>query len=102
MKRKSKVNPEFGRSGGQKWRWCSYDVWGNKKDGFEVNQVFYTDEYVNIPNVVKSDKALITYLKNQGFIKSSAKRNLIELDGHEDIIYFSYNGKPEGELRKER
>ena len=97
----NKKNPEYGL-GGQKWRWYDYDVWGNVKDGYEVNNVFKTDDVIYIPNVVKSDKALITFLKNEGFLKSGARRNLIELDSHEDVIYFSYKSKPEGELRRER
>jgi hypothetical protein len=85
-----------------KWRYYSYDVWGNKRDGYDVNNVFETDEVIDIPNVVQSDKALITYLRNIGFMKKKGlRRNLIEIEGDEGIIYLSYNGKPDGELRKE-
>lgn len=92
-----KDNPGHG-----KWRVYSYDVWGNAKDGYEVNNVFRTNEIIPIPNVVlKSDKALITYLKNIGYFKKGVKRNLIEFDGDDRTIYVSYKGRPEFELRKE-
>jgi len=85
-----------------KWRYYSYDVWGNAKEGYDVNNVFKTNEIVDIPNVVRSDKALLTFLKNIGFFKKSLKVTLFDTDGDDEVIYLNYRGKPEGELRKER
>ena len=101
MKRKYKKNESFG-SKGNRWAWYSYDVWGNKKDGYEVNQVFRSSDYAYIPDSIVTDKALIAYLKREGFLRLSARAASFDLDGDEDVIYFSYNGKPEGELRRER
>lgn len=93
-----------------KLRWYVYDVWGNAKDGYEVNDAFRTSEVFDIPNVVlQSDRAMITYLKKIGFLKSSARANLVEFDDggsstKDDwfTLSLSYNGKPEGEFRKEK
>jgi hypothetical protein len=85
-----------------KWRLYSYDVWGNAKDGYEVNDVFRTNEIVSLPNVVlNNEEAIITYLIRIGFFKKGIKRNLIVLDGDENVIYFSYEDRPDFELRKE-
>jgi hypothetical protein len=86
----------------KRYRWYSYDVWGNKKDGYEVNQVFRTSEVVEVPNIAAvNDSSLIKYLKKVGFFKKNLKAILFDIDGDEEVIYFSYKGKPEGELRAE-
>jgi hypothetical protein len=98
---KRKKNSVIGRSNGRSFRWYSYDVWGNEKDGYEVNNVFRTNDVVFIPNVVKTDKALITYLMNIEFLSPKLNRKLMEIDGDEYVIYFTYKGRPDGELRAE-
>lgn len=93
-----------------KMRWYSYDVWGNAKDGYEINNVFRTNEVIDIPNVVLvSDRALITYLKKIGFMKSSVRANLVEFDDSGSstkddwfTLSISYKGRPDGEFRKEK
>lgn len=100
MKRKRNNSDGIGRSDGRSFRWIYYDVWGNKKDGWEVNSAFRSNDVVFIPNDL-SNKALTTYLKRQGFFKSSVRSNLVEYDGDEYTIYITYKGKPEGELRAE-
>ena len=92
---------EIGRSGGLSYRWYSYDVWGNKKDGYDVNNVFRTNDVVFIPNEVSSDADMTKYLKKQGFFKKEVKNKFVVYDGDEHVIYVSYKDKPEGELRVE-
>jgi hypothetical protein len=92
---------EIGRSGGLSYRWYSYDVWGNKKDGYDVNDVFRTNDVVFIPNKVSSDADMTKYLKKQGFFKKEVKNKFVEYRGDEHVIYVDYKGKPEGELRVE-
>ena len=101
MKRKYKKNEAFG-SKGNRWAWYSYDVWGNKKDGYEVNNVFRSSDYAYIPDSIVTDKDLIVYLKKEGFIRLGIRVASINIDSDEDVIYFSYKDKPEGELRRER
>lgn len=33
-----------------KYQYISYDVWGNRKDGYEVNQSFLTSYFYEIPD----------------------------------------------------
>lgn len=87
------------------WRYYSYDVWGNAEDGFDVNQVFRTSEYVDIPDAVQTDAQLFDHLVNIGFLSGKDIRaELFETDHNvacDDVIYFSYDGRPEGEFRLE-
>lgn len=88
-----------------KWRWYSYDTWGNKKDGYEVNQVFRTSIYVDIPEVVlNSDEAIKRHLKKDGFIKKGVRGRDITFEEfmYEDSIGIMFKGKPIGELRREK
>jgi len=87
-----------------KWRWYEYDVWGNKKDGYDVNNVFRTAEVIDIPEIVlNSDKAIITYLRNIGFFKKGVRSRDIEFGEmtYENTLDIEYKGKPVGELRRE-
>jgi len=82
------------------YRWYEYDVWGNRRDGYQVNDVFRTPEvYMVDPDW--SDPELIRELRKQNFFKKGVRSNLIEIDGDEEKIYFDYKGRPEGELRRE-
>lgn len=87
------------------WRYYSYDVWGNAKDGYEVNEVFRTPDVIEIPEDVNTDLELFTHLKKTGFLTGKRlQARLFETDHNvccEDTIYFSYKGKPEGEFRRE-
>ncbi len=87
------------------WRYYSYDVCGNADDGYEVNNVFRTSEYVEIPEGVNTDAELFAHLKKIGFINKPYLRvNKFETDHNVDCshtIYFSYDGRPEGEFRLE-
>jgi hypothetical protein len=81
------------------YKMVSYDVWGNDKDGFEVNAAHYTGEECELA-LGLTDKQLITALKKQGIIKKTAKNHCIEIDGEEMYsLYFNYRGRPEFELR---
>jgi hypothetical protein len=85
------------------WRFYSYDVWGNAKDGYEVNNVFSTSDVIEIPESIQGDAELFRHLKKIGFINEPYLRvNKFETDHNEDTIYFSYDGKPEGEFRREQ
>lgn len=73
-----------------KYRMIAYDVWGNSKEGFWVNQSFYTDTYIDIEDGY-SDYRINRILGVKG----------ITYDWHESEIYASLkkNGKPLFELR---
>lgn len=86
------------------WRYYSYDVWGNAEDGYDVNQVFKTSDTVELPDGL-NDAELFAHLVQCGFLSGKdIKAELFETDHNvscEDVIYFSYDGRPEGEFRLE-
>lgn len=87
-----------------RYRLINYDVWGNEKDGFEINNQFYTNDYVEIPKGA-SDAEIISILKDEGIIKKGAKKESIEIDGEEGYsLRFTHRptGRPEFELRSKR
>lgn len=83
------------------WRVYSYDVWGNAKEGYDINNVFRTNEIIPIPYEVESNEEFIKYLRKIGFFRKSVKTKYVEIDGDEESLYFSYKGRPEFELRRE-
>lgn len=79
-----------------------YDVWGNKTDGFEVNDRRCSDRDFVIPTMPKtynrgkvgqftdfvpSDKEILTALVKAGELKESALTADIEIDGDGENIY---------------
>jgi hypothetical protein len=70
----------------------SYDIWGNAKDGFEVNQAFYTGKHVDIGDT-DSNMAINRKLGIRG----------VTWDGDEYCLYgtLKRNGMPALELRVE-
>lgn len=83
------------------FRLYTYDVWGNARDGYEVNNVYGTGEVYSLDDNW-TDKQIISELKKQGAIRKSVKNSLVRIDGEfEYSLYFEYRDKPEFELRKE-
>ena len=68
-----------------------YELWGNPKDGFEVNNVFKGEEGIIISeDIVNNDKELVKSLKRLGIIKKGIHFNSIEIDGEpEYTLYFN-------------
>ena len=85
----------------EKYELIEYDVWGNARDGYDVNQTFRTGQYYDI-DPDWADKKLISELKKDGLIRKSIKFKSIEIDGDKFSIYFEYKNKPEFELRRAR
>ena len=73
------------------------DVWGNKRDGFDLNNLFKTGEYISLP-VEFTDKQLILELKRAGVIKRNIRYTSIGLlyfdDGNMICIEDSRTGEP--------
>ena len=84
----------------KKFRQYNYDVWGNPKDGYDVNDIFRTSFVYELdPNLPNNE--LIKVLKKEGCIKKRVWAKSIEVGGDETWITFDYKGKPEFELRLE-
>lgn len=69
----------------------TYDIWGNAKDGFQVNQAFHSGHFISVgPNT--SNAAINRRLGLHG----------VEWNGDDFVLYgtFKRNGCPAGELRR--
>ncbi len=77
-----------------------YDVWGNARDGYEVNQAFTTGQFYDI-DPDWSNEQLIKYLKSEGLLKKSVRKRSIKIDGDKYALYFTHTptGRPGFELR---
>lgn len=73
----------------------SYDVWGNKKDGFEVNDTFcISNELFISADVMEFDDKLIRHMKKIFNIKRNVRIGSIAVSGDDKMITFDYS--PEG------
>ena len=87
-----------------RYQLINYDVWGNERDGFEINQAFTTRHYVDIPKGAGSDE-IVSILKDEGLIEATARKDSIEINGEEgyDLSFTDRpTGRPEFGLRAER
>lgn len=78
------------------------DVWGNKREGFEVNDVYPSRGSITIP-VDATDDEIIAALKKEGFIDCNIRASSIGIDGElEYTLYVEYKptAHPEYELRR--
>lgn len=78
------------------------DVWGNEKDGFEVNDRYECFEEKVRDNFFSwGDKKVVRWLKDRGLIKSGIHTKSIEIDGDGETYYYindSRNGRPEYQI----
>ena len=85
-----------------KYRFISYGLIGNERDGYEVNDAHTTSQCYELSAAdLQSDACIFQALKKQGFMKRGARVKLFSTEGDEQTIYLTYKGKPEGELRLE-
>jgi hypothetical protein len=78
------------------------DVWGNKKEGFSVNDVYPSRGRISIPEDATNDE-IIAALKKEGFINRNIRASSIGIDGEPGYtLYVEYKptAHPEYELRK--
>lgn len=85
----------------------SYDVWGNAKDGYDVNELYKFGTFELAWNDIDLDdnKSVLRFLKNIGFIKKSVKLKSLAFDGDPDFTIFvsdAKDGQPICEIRNER
>ena len=65
-----------------------FDVWGNAKDGWEVNNLCH-DEYTVRKVDLYNKKALLRLLKRLNYLKKNVRTNQLDIDG------FSYENRIE-------
>lgn len=83
------------------WHVFSYDVWGNKKDGFEVNDKHKLGVEYGPPDL--TDSQAIQLAKWAGLLKKSVRRNQLLIEGDDITVYFTERrtGEPLGEMQRE-
>ena len=81
-----------------KYEVISLDVWGNTKDGFDVNEEFHTGNFIDITGNTR--KSILTQCRKQGVITTITP---FDVDcSSENFIFVQYkNGKPAFNLEKE-
>lgn len=69
----------------------TYDLWGNDKDGYAVNDAFISGVIsINAENM--DDKQIIQALKKDGWIKRGFRFNSFTIDGECDYsLYINYS-----------
>lgn len=85
-----------------KYRVVSYDVWGNAKDGYEVNDTYPTGLSVELP-ANPSDREIMQALKEVGYIKKSTRLAQLMIDGEPRFSFYvdeAKDGRPLCELRR--
>lgn len=84
-----------------KWRLINYfDVWGNEKDGWEVNNtcVEFSDLVITDD---ATDKDILNYLKEIGFLSTSDRRRVRIADGGDRLEIEAVKGyRPLGALER--
>jgi len=81
------------------YRVYSYDVWGNERDGYDVNDVYRGDTVE-----INPDKDIVSELRKAGLIKKGIRSKSIGNDGEPGYTWYvtdNRNGRPEFELRFE-
>ena len=90
------------------WEIRTYDIWGNSKEGYEVNNSFVVDRNypmtldVTVNNAGTPQEFLSAYPSDRQIRKALDLRSIqLDLDGDDLIIYVNRasNGYPCGELR---
>lgn len=81
----------------RKYECWVYDVCGNEKDGYNVNDISKTSETYEL-NDLWNDKQIVRSLKEQGCIRKGIHASSIGIGGEFAYMYFEYKGKPDFEL----
>lgn len=75
-----------------------HDIWGNEKDGFEVNGLYTICDDLFIEN--DEEDTILKGLKNIGFLQKHIRRNMLYMDYQESAIeiYHKKNMFPLGRV----
>ena len=77
----------------KKYEVLSLDLWGSDKEGYEVNDVHSTNEYVLI-DVNESDKSIVKKLKKLGLVSKFSKLGSFKTSGNDlDFMTLEYGKK---------
>ena len=82
----------------KRYEWYEYEVWGDEKEGWRVNDIWPTGDEFEIDDEW-SRHQLISHLRRHKFFKRGVREKDVEVEWWEDVIGLSYKGRPEGEFR---
>jgi hypothetical protein len=79
-----------------------FDVWGNSKDGFEVNNLAVVENEVYISDD-STNKEIVQFLKSIGYFKKTVRMNMLDIYNDGELIEFfqKKDGMPIGRLEVE-
>lgn len=83
------------------WTLYNYDIVGNSKDGYTVNNTYEVAGNLEVKDDA-SYRDIMQYLKSQGYLKKTCQLRYLEFDGDDEIIFINQikDGMPIFELRK--
>lgn len=89
-----------------KYRVIIYQLLGNNKDGYEVNDAYSSNYTMEFKDHSFDDNSIIKELKSIGFLNKHLRNKSIEIDGDENNLYINYTTSRVGlmpicELRRE-
>jgi hypothetical protein len=71
-----------------------HDVWGNARDGWEINDSRRTGECV-VLSTSMNEKEIVQALKEEGIVRRDLRMNMIQIEWNDDRIEVSDSkGKP--------
>ena len=75
-----------------------YDLWGNPKDGFEVNNAYVAErDIVLSDDSLSTDKKLVSALRRLNLIKKGTHAKSLDIDGEDThALYFTDRRKSVG------
>lgn len=73
-----------------KYRAVLYQLIGNAKDGYEVNDACNSDYVIEFKDYQFGDKDIIRELKNCGLLNKNLKNKSIDIEGNENTLYVNY------------
>lgn len=84
-------------------RFWSYDVWGNARDGFEVNDRRDEGRATITLRTWENDKALFKIFKRMLGLKAGLHLSSFDIDGDDTVVYYNLakNSYPVGEVQLE-
>lgn len=80
----------------REWSFWTYDVWGNKREGYEVNNRFEIDKAYIDDSIIADDKKLATLVRKI----FGLKKIQLSFDGDDRSIFIeaARDGYPIGEM----
>jgi len=77
----------------------TYDVWGNRKDGYEVNDVCASGIEINLRRT--DNKSIINTLKKEDYIRKCLHVSSFSITGEDyHTLYIYYKDYPVCELKR--